>query len=93
VSEPYEILTKDLTTTNLDQDDVEIGCLYLSLVNHLIFLKMYQPAATVHAEFEGWLSLKASVNGFGRESLIKTIIARGQVGDKEQKRSGFKFLG
>lgn len=93
VSEPHQVLTKDLTITNISEHDVGIGCLYLSLVNHLIFLKMYRAAETIHAEFEGWLSLKCSVDGFGRESLIKTIIARGQVANKDQKRSGFKFMG
>ena len=72
-SEYHQLLVRDLKISNLEPGDVETIRLWVSLIDHLLYIEIRDAAIIMHAELVAFLASKSSVDGFERKALITTV--------------------
>lgn len=87
----HQMLTQDSKISNIKAEDKPVFRMWRSLINHALYLRAYDFALVLHAEYEHELAINSSVGGFERKALITTI-SNMIKGKGEGQNEGKKLL-
>lgn len=86
----HQMLTQDSKISNIKAEDKPIFRMWRSLINHALYLRAYDFALVLHAEYEHELAINSSVGGFERKALITTI--SNMIKGKGEGQEGKKLI-
>jgi len=73
-SEYHALVSRDFKITNLNEADIPLVRLWVSLINHVVADGLDDMARVLHAELLAFFASKSSLRGFERRALITTLV-------------------